>query len=117
MLVFNFFLKIFIVILVAVICLFIVGKLPPTGAIGFRPIDDGCYGFGLENKEVYGNFPKGKVRVNFFNLEYYVPEKAENKSPRGFCLGKNFWDKKNWEKKQQDKTGENMEETKTDVLK
>ncbi len=97
MLVFNFFLKIFIVILVGTIFLLIVGKIPPSGAIGFRPIDDGCYGIGFENKEVYDKFPKGKIRIESFNLEYYVPNESEKKSPDGFCLGKNFWDKKKWE--------------------
>lgn len=114
---FNFFLKFFIVILVSVICLFIVGKLPPTGAIGFRPIDDGCYGFVFDNKEVYGKFSTGKARINFFNLEYYVPREVEEKSPRGFCLGKNIWDKEKWEKKQQEEEVENTGKIKVDVLK
>ncbi len=107
MLVFNFFLKIFIVILVGTIFLFIVGKIPPTGALGFRPIDEGCYGIELDNDEVYGKLPTGKIRINFFNLEYYIPKKEDNKSPRGFCLGKNFWDMEKWEKMQ--KEGNNVE--------
>ncbi|GEM_PF-1154002 len=90
----NFLVKFFIVIFSVVLFLYIVGRISYPGAIGFRPIDDGCYGVAFENKEVYDKFPEGKIWLKSFNFEYYVPKKIENKSPKGFCLGKNFWDKK-----------------------
>ncbi|MBT3356246.1 hypothetical protein HN784_03190 [bacterium] len=80
-----------LVFLVGILFLYIIGRIPPSGALGFRPIDDGCYGISLENKEVYGKFPKGRIWIKVLNLEYYVPDKKKNESKEGFCLGKNFW--------------------------
>lgn len=105
----NFFVKIFIVFLVSFIFLYIVGKISYPGAVGLRPIDDGCYGITLNNDEVYGKFPEGRVWVKIFNIEYYIPKKVENKSPEGFCFGKNFWDKERREKLKQETIDKNMQ--------
>lgn len=101
----------FLVFLLGTLLLYIAGKIPPNGAIGFRPVDDGCYGIHFENKEVYGVFREGKVRIELFNLEYYVSAKEGNKSPEGFCLGKNFWNKERREgiDKQKEATNNNEE--------
>ncbi len=62
------------------------------GSLGFRPVQDECFGIIIEADDVYKSYdslpflPKGQLKTKYFNLEYDVP-RSKAEAMNGFCLG------------------------------
>ncbi len=62
------------------------------GALGFRPVQNECFGILIESDTVYKSYeslpflPKGQLKTEYFSLEYNVPRNKAD-AAGGFCLG------------------------------